>query len=44
MVLTLGLTGLPFTGADVGRCFGSPDAVLLTRYEHLLCLTKLDRV
>jgi alpha 1,3-glucosidase len=31
MVLTLGLTGLPFSGADVGGFFGNPDAELLTR-------------
>lgn len=31
MLLTLGLTGLPFSGADVGGFFGNPDAELLTR-------------
>lgn len=31
MMLTLGLTGLPFSGADVGGFFGNPDPELLTR-------------
>lgn len=31
MMLTLGLTGLPFAGADVGGFFGNPDPELLTR-------------
>ncbi|KAF6258577.1 glycosyl hydrolases family 31-domain-containing protein [Scenedesmus sp. NREL 46B-D3] len=35
MVLTLGLTGLPFSGADVGGFFGNPDAELLTRWYQL---------
>jgi alpha 1,3-glucosidase len=32
MLLTLGLAGLPFSGADVGGFFGNPDAELLTRF------------
>jgi mannosyl-oligosaccharide alpha-1,3-glucosidase len=32
MLLTLGLSGLPFSGADVGGFFGNPDAELLTRF------------
>lgn len=32
MVTTLGLTGLPFVGADVGGFFGNPDTELLTRW------------
>eukprot|EP01025_Chloroclados_australasicus_P058075 TRINITY_DN7270_c0_g1_i1.p1 TRINITY_DN7270_c0_g1~~TRINITY_DN7270_c0_g1_i1.p1 ORF type:complete len:901 (-),score=109.22 TRINITY_DN7270_c0_g1_i1:483-3185(-) len=35
MLLTLGLTGLPFSGADVGGFFGNPDAELLTRWYQL---------
>jgi Glycosyl hydrolases family 31 len=31
MLLTLGLTGLPFSGADVGGFFGNPDVELLIR-------------
>jgi hypothetical protein len=31
MLLTLGITGLPFSGADVGGFFGNPDVELLTR-------------
>ncbi len=31
MLLTLGVTGLPFSGADVGGFFGNPDAELMTR-------------
>ncbi|KAF9357917.1 hypothetical protein BGX26_002855 [Mortierella sp. AD094] len=32
MLLTIGLSGLPFSGADVGGFFGNPDAELLTRW------------
>lgn len=35
MVLTLGITGLSFTGADVGGFFGNPDPELLTRWYQL---------
>lgn len=35
MVLSLGLTGLAFTGADVGGFFGNPDPELLTRWYQL---------
>ncbi|KAJ9510644.1 hypothetical protein QJQ45_027546, partial [Haematococcus lacustris] len=35
MLTTLGLTGLPFSGADVGGFFGNPDAELLTRWYQL---------
>ncbi len=32
MLLTIGLTGLSFAGADVGGFFGNPDAELLERW------------
>ncbi|KAG0253460.1 hypothetical protein DFQ27_007378 [Actinomortierella ambigua] len=32
MLLTIGLSGLPFSGADVGGFFGNPDPELLTRW------------
>ncbi|KAF9436979.1 hypothetical protein BGZ76_002382 [Entomortierella beljakovae] len=32
MLLTIGIAGLPFSGADVGGFFGNPDAELLTRW------------
>ncbi|KAG0328218.1 hypothetical protein BGZ99_005884 [Dissophora globulifera] len=32
MLLTIGLAGIPFSGADVGGFFGNPDAELLTRW------------
>uniref|UniRef100_A0A7S3PMI1 DUF5110 domain-containing protein n=2 Tax=Aplanochytrium stocchinoi TaxID=215587 RepID=A0A7S3PMI1_9STRA len=32
MLLTIGLAGLPFAGADVGGFFGNPDTELLTRW------------
>jgi len=32
MVLTLGATGLAFSGADVGGFFGNPDGELMTRW------------
>ena len=35
MLLTLGLTGLPFSGADIGGFFGNPDAELLVRWYQL---------
>ncbi|KAG2716127.1 hypothetical protein I3760_03G109800 [Carya illinoinensis] len=35
MVLTLGLTGLPFSGADVGGFFGNPEPKLLVRWYQL---------
>ncbi|KXZ56930.1 hypothetical protein GPECTOR_1g839 [Gonium pectorale] len=35
MLLTLGLTGLPNSGADVGGFFGNPDAELMTRWYQL---------
>ncbi|XP_054807116.1 probable glucan 1,3-alpha-glucosidase [Prosopis cineraria] len=35
MVLTLGLTGLPFSGADVGGFFGNPETELLVRWYQL---------
>lgn len=35
MLLTLGLTGLPYSGADVGGFFGNPDVELLTRWYQL---------
>ncbi|KAL3675895.1 hypothetical protein R1sor_025843 [Riccia sorocarpa] len=35
MLLTLGLTGITFAGADVGGFFGNPDAELLTRWYQL---------
>jgi len=35
MLLSLGVTGLTFSGADVGGFFGNPDAELLTRWYQL---------
>ncbi|KAF7840149.1 putative glucan 1,3-alpha-glucosidase [Senna tora] len=35
MVLTLGLTGLSFTGADVGGFFGNPEPELLVRWYQI---------
>ncbi|WOK93069.1 hypothetical protein Cni_G01762 [Canna indica] len=35
MVLNLGLTGMSFSGADVGGFFGNPDADLLVRWYQL---------
>ncbi|KAI7830303.1 glycosyl hydrolases family 31-domain-containing protein [Gamsiella multidivaricata] len=32
MLLTIGLSGIPFSGADVGGFFGNPDAELLVRW------------
>ncbi|KAL2521192.1 putative glucan 1 [Forsythia ovata] len=35
MVLTLGLTGISFSGADVGGFFGNPDTELLVRWYQV---------
>ena len=35
MVLTLGVSGLTFSGADVGGFFGNPDAELMTRWYQV---------
>ncbi|XP_062094176.1 probable glucan 1,3-alpha-glucosidase isoform X2 [Humulus lupulus] len=35
MILTLGLTGLSFTGADVGGFFGNPEPELLVRWYQI---------
>ncbi|KAI4310832.1 hypothetical protein MLD38_035784 [Melastoma candidum] len=35
MLLTLGLTGMSFSGADVGGYFGNPDPKLLVRWYQL---------
>lgn len=35
MLLTLGVSGLPFSGADVGGFFGNPDTELLTRWYQV---------
>jgi alpha 1,3-glucosidase len=35
MVVSIGLAGLPFNGADVGGFFGNPDAELITRWYQL---------
>lgn len=35
MVLTLGLTGISFSGADVGGFFGNPETELLVRWYQL---------
>ncbi|KAF8027470.1 hypothetical protein BT93_E0391 [Corymbia citriodora subsp. variegata] len=35
MILTLGLTGLSFSGADVGGFFGNPETELLVRWYQL---------
>ena len=35
MVLSIGVSGLPFNGADVGGFFGNPDAELMTRWYQL---------
>ena len=35
MLLSIGLAGLPFSGADVGGFFGNPDAELMTRWYQL---------
>ncbi|KVH87476.1 Galactose mutarotase-like domain-containing protein [Cynara cardunculus var. scolymus] len=35
MILTLGLTGITFSGADVGGFFGNPDSELLVRWYQV---------
>eukprot|EP00245_Coleochaete_scutata_P001915 TRINITY_DN1237_c0_g1_i1.p1 TRINITY_DN1237_c0_g1~~TRINITY_DN1237_c0_g1_i1.p1 ORF type:complete len:920 (+),score=153.19 TRINITY_DN1237_c0_g1_i1:85-2844(+) len=35
MLLSLGVTGMAFSGADVGGFFGNPDAELITRWYQL---------
>lgn len=35
MVLTMGLTGMPFVGADVGGFFGNPEPELLVRWYQV---------
>ena len=35
MVVSIGIAGLPFNGADVGGFFGNPDAELMTRWYQL---------
>ncbi|RVW28249.1 putative glucan 1,3-alpha-glucosidase [Vitis vinifera] len=35
MILTLGLTGMTFSGADVGGFFGNPETELLVRWYQL---------
>lgn len=35
MLLSIGLSGLPFSGADVGGFFGNPDAELMTRWYQV---------
>lgn len=35
MLLTLAVTGLPFSGADVGGFFGNPEAELMVRWYQL---------
>ncbi|RVW21597.1 putative glucan 1,3-alpha-glucosidase [Vitis vinifera] len=35
MILTLGLTGMTFSGADVGGYFGNPEMELLVRWYQL---------
>ncbi|EFJ31082.1 hypothetical protein SELMODRAFT_169507 [Selaginella moellendorffii] len=35
MILSLGITGIAFTGADVGGFFGNPSSELLTRWYQL---------
>jgi alpha 1,3-glucosidase len=35
MLLTLGLSGIPFVGADVGGFFGNPDAELFVRWNEI---------
>jgi alpha 1,3-glucosidase len=32
MLLSIGMTGLTFSGADVGGFFGNPDSELLVRW------------
>ena len=35
MLLTIGVSGLPFSGADVGGFFGNPDAELMIRWYQV---------
>jgi alpha 1,3-glucosidase len=35
MLLSIGVSGVAFCGADVGGFFGNPDAVMLTRWYQL---------
>lgn len=35
MILSLGLTGMPFSGADVGGFFGNPETELLVRWYQI---------
>jgi alpha 1,3-glucosidase len=35
MLLSVGVAGLPFSGADVGGFFGNPDAELMTRWYQV---------
>lgn len=35
MILTLGLTGMSFSGADIGGFFGNPDPTLLVRWYQV---------
>jgi len=43
MLLTLGLAGLPFSGADVGGFFNNPDAELLVRWYQAGAFTPFFR-
>ena len=38
MILSIGVAGLSFTGADVGGFFGNPDPELLTRWYQVLAV------
>ncbi|CAL8467821.1 g7359 [Coccomyxa elongata] len=35
MIMSVGIAGLPFNGADVGGFFGNPDAELITRWNQV---------
>jgi len=43
MLLTLGITGLPFSGADVGGFFNNPDPELLVRWYQAGAFTPFFR-
>lgn len=43
MLLTLGISGLPFSGADVGGFFNNPDAELLVRWYQAGAFTPFFR-
>jgi alpha 1,3-glucosidase len=43
MLLSLGMAGMPFVGADVGGFFGNPDAELLLRWYQLGALQPFFR-